>query len=248
MKEYKGKERRELTILRKTVDGSKGPQKSALIWMARKLGPDKLAPLEHSLRESKAGMSDFDLCLSSMSKKARKILEMRGKGKTYSEIGRHFGQSGSYMRAIEFKQMRRLLFRISRGSLISETTFERHRYVFDWITDKTSKSRLYGIGFLDFSSYSKLVAYQKACAHLPRLNITELYGTESLLDVGLENLALSARAAGCLRNGGLRTIRDLVQCQARDLRKGKNFGLGSLKEVEDTLAEIGLHLGMKLDE
>jgi DNA-directed RNA polymerase subunit alpha len=60
-------------------------------------------------------------------------------------------------------------------------------------------------------------------------------------------LELSVRSANCLQQANIKTIGDLVQKTEAEMLKTKNFGRKSLKEIKDTLAEMGLSLGMKLD-
>jgi DNA-directed RNA polymerase subunit alpha len=63
----------------------------------------------------------------------------------------------------------------------------------------------------------------------------------------VDELELSVRSANCLQNANIKTICDLVQRTEADMLKTKNFGRKSLKEIKDTLAEMGLSLGMKLE-
>jgi DNA-directed RNA polymerase subunit alpha len=64
---------------------------------------------------------------------------------------------------------------------------------------------------------------------------------------GVNELELSVRAANCLRNAHIRYIGELVQKTEQEMLKTKNFGRKSLNEIKDILAEMGLALGMKLD-
>jgi len=63
----------------------------------------------------------------------------------------------------------------------------------------------------------------------------------------VDELELSVRSANCLQNANIKTIGDLVQRTEADMLKTKNFGRKSLKEIKEILAEMGLALGMKLD-
>jgi DNA-directed RNA polymerase subunit alpha len=63
----------------------------------------------------------------------------------------------------------------------------------------------------------------------------------------VDELELSVRSANCLQNANIKTIGDLVQRTEADMLKTKNFGRKSLKEIKEILAEMGLSLGMKLD-
>ncbi|HLG22772.1 MAG TPA: DNA-directed RNA polymerase subunit alpha [Candidatus Manganitrophaceae bacterium] len=64
----------------------------------------------------------------------------------------------------------------------------------------------------------------------------------------VHELELSVRAANCLKNANIRTIADLVQRSESEMLKTKNFGRKSLNEIKEILQEMGLSLGMKIDE
>ena len=67
------------------------------------------------------------------------------------------------------------------------------------------------------------------------------------LDKSVDELELSVRSANCLQNANIRYIGELVQRTEAEILKTKNFGRKSLKEIKEILAEMGLSLGMKLD-
>ncbi len=64
---------------------------------------------------------------------------------------------------------------------------------------------------------------------------------------GVNELELSVRAANCLRNAQIRYIGELVQKTEQEMLKTKNFGRKSLNEIKEILGEMGLNLGMKLE-
>ncbi len=63
----------------------------------------------------------------------------------------------------------------------------------------------------------------------------------------VDELELSVRSANCLQQANIKTIGDLVQRTEAEMLKTKNFGRKSLKEIKEILAEMGLSLGMKLE-
>jgi DNA-directed RNA polymerase subunit alpha len=63
----------------------------------------------------------------------------------------------------------------------------------------------------------------------------------------VDELELSVRSANCLKNADIRYIGDLVQKTEAEMLKTKNFGRKSLNEIKEILAEMGLSLGMKLE-
>jgi len=63
----------------------------------------------------------------------------------------------------------------------------------------------------------------------------------------VDELELSVRSANCLQQANIKSIGDLVQKSEAEMLKTKNFGRKSLKEIKEILAEMGLSLGMKLE-
>ncbi len=63
----------------------------------------------------------------------------------------------------------------------------------------------------------------------------------------VDELELSVRSANCLKHADIRLIGDLVQKTEAEILATKNFGRKSLNEIKEILSEMGLGLGMKLD-
>jgi DNA-directed RNA polymerase subunit alpha len=63
----------------------------------------------------------------------------------------------------------------------------------------------------------------------------------------VDELELSVRATNCLRNLKITYIGELVTMTESQLMKTRGFGRKSLTEIATVLAEMELHLGMKLD-
>jgi DNA-directed RNA polymerase subunit alpha len=68
------------------------------------------------------------------------------------------------------------------------------------------------------------------------------------LAMSISELDLSVRSANCLSSEHIETIGELVQRSEADLLKVRNFGKTSLREVKKKLTDLGLTLGMNLDE
>ncbi|MCA1796101.1 MAG: DNA-directed RNA polymerase subunit alpha [Geobacteraceae bacterium] len=75
----------------------------------------------------------------------------------------------------------------------------------------------------------------------------EVYKINENLYRSVEELELSVRSANCLKNAEISLIGDLVQKTEAEMLKTQNFGRKSLNEIKDILADMGLTLGMKLD-
>jgi DNA-directed RNA polymerase subunit alpha len=63
----------------------------------------------------------------------------------------------------------------------------------------------------------------------------------------VSELELSVRSANCLKNASITYIGELVQKTEAEMLKTKNFGRKSLNEIKGILEDMGLSLGMKLD-
>ncbi len=76
---------------------------------------------------------------------------------------------------------------------------------------------------------------------------TEAPAPNENLFKSVEEFELSVRSANCLQNANISYIGELVQKTEADLLKTKNFGRKSLKEIKDKLTELGLTLGMHIE-
>jgi len=63
----------------------------------------------------------------------------------------------------------------------------------------------------------------------------------------VEELELSVRSANCLKNAQINLIGELVQRSEAEMLKTQNFGRKSLNEIKDILSEMGLSLGIKVE-
>ena len=68
------------------------------------------------------------------------------------------------------------------------------------------------------------------------------------LNRSVEELELSVRSYNCLKNANIASIGELIQKTEAEMLKTKNFGRKSLNEIKEILAQMGLSLGMKIDE
>lgn len=60
------------------------------------------------------------------------------------------------------------------------------------------------------------------------------------IDASIKVLPLTKRTLGCLWRGGVRTVGQLAGATDEELLRLKNFGLGALREVHDTLGNVTL--------
>ncbi|MDR2806635.1 MAG: DNA-directed RNA polymerase subunit alpha [Puniceicoccales bacterium] len=69
-----------------------------------------------------------------------------------------------------------------------------------------------------------------------------------LLNMSVNEIELSVRAANCLNNANIATVGKLVVKSENEMLRYRNFGKKSLTEIKNKLEELGLSLGMKIDE
>jgi len=68
-----------------------------------------------------------------------------------------------------------------------------------------------------------------------------------LLNMSVNEIELSVRAANCLNNANITTVGELAMKTEQEMLKYRNFGKKSLNEIKDKLAALNLTLGMSFD-
>lgn len=67
------------------------------------------------------------------------------------------------------------------------------------------------------------------------------------LNISVNEIELSVRAANCLNNANITTVGELCQKTEAEMLKYRNFGKKSLNEIKAKLSELALSLGMTID-
>ncbi|MCX7824973.1 MAG: DNA-directed RNA polymerase subunit alpha [Verrucomicrobiae bacterium] len=70
---------------------------------------------------------------------------------------------------------------------------------------------------------------------------------KKLLNMSVNEIELSVRAANCLNNANITSVGQLAMKTEAEMLKYRNFGKKSLNEIKEKLAALGLTLGMKFD-
>ncbi len=68
-----------------------------------------------------------------------------------------------------------------------------------------------------------------------------------LLNMSVNEIELSVRAANCLNNANITTVGQLAMKSEQEMLKYRNFGKKSLNEIKEKLATLGLSLGMTFE-
>ena len=70
---------------------------------------------------------------------------------------------------------------------------------------------------------------------------------KKLLNMSVNEIELSVRAANCLNNANITTVGQLAMKSEQEMLKYRNFGKKSLNEIKDKLAALGLTIGMTFE-
>jgi DNA-directed RNA polymerase subunit alpha len=70
---------------------------------------------------------------------------------------------------------------------------------------------------------------------------------KKLLNMSVNEIELSVRAANCLNNANITTVGQLAMKTEQEMLKYRNFGKKSLNEIKEKLAGLGLTLGMTFE-
>jgi DNA-directed RNA polymerase subunit alpha len=70
---------------------------------------------------------------------------------------------------------------------------------------------------------------------------------KKLLNMSVNEIELSVRAANCLNNANITSVGQLAMKSEAEMLKYRNFGKKSLNEIKDKLHQLGLGLGQKFD-
>ena len=81
----------------------------------------------------------------------------------------------------------------------------------------------------------------------PQAQNQENQKLKKLLNMSVNEIELSVRAANCLNNANITTVGQLAMKSEQEMLKYRNFGKKSLNEIKEKLTGLALSLGMKFD-
>ena len=143
-------------------------------------------------------------------------------------------------RAKSIEDFLREATKIRRYELSSEVASDFHDITRDVLRARVNElNREYGGSLHGTPEHEYLTALGRHYGFLPEQN-PDLYKTIDELDV-------SVRARNCLEASKIRYVGELVQKTMPDLLQIRSFGKTPLREVNEKLAKMGLHLGMKVN-
>ena len=90
----------------------------------------------------------------------------------------------------------------------------------------------------------KAVSFEEAPASVQDEKTAKL---RKMLNMSVNEIELSVRAANCLNNANITTVGQLAMKSEAEMLKYRNFGKKSLNEIKDKLHQLGLALGVQID-
>lgn len=145
-----------------------------------------------------------------------------GKPMTLEETGKHIGVTGSRIREIEAKALRRL----------------RHpRYLKQLVPN-------YDLKIQELQETQAMIGHTKRLDNMIEENKNKLNAATSINieDLTIDKLELSVRVYNCLQRSHILTVKDLKRCTVEDLKKIRNLGAYSLAEIISKLEQLGIVL------
>src|SRR5271155_1376331 len=176
------------------------------------------------------------------------IVIKRGRGYVTAERGAEEEPIGTIRLDAVFSPIRKVNFTVTNARVGQRTDYDR--LALEIFTDGSISPR-------DALTYAARVARDQMSIFAGVEEETEapiaVEGVEQrpLLNEYLyrpvEGLPISVRAFNGLQNADIKYIGELVQRTEQDMLKIKNFGRKSLNEIKEVLTDMGLSLGMRLD-
>ena len=167
----------------------------------------------------------FEKAMSELTEREQKVLELRFvHGMTYEQCGYRFNVTRERIRQVEHKALRKL----------RNPRFAKH-YLLDTLNKAfeidAERARLERE---NIELREKLEKYE---------NIPKPKAEPRKIDI--DDMELSVRSYNCLRRAGFNFVDDLDGKTVSDLKKVRNLGMKSLREVVEKAREFGIEIPME---
>ncbi|MDR2576654.1 MAG: DNA-directed RNA polymerase subunit alpha [Puniceicoccales bacterium] len=116
------------------------------------------------------------------------------------------------------------------------------------VTPEDALAEAVAILRLHLSVFDHLISEDVAFEHAEQNVAGDQNRLQKLLSMSVNEIELSVRAANCLNNANILTVGELASKNEAEMLRYRNFGKKSLTEIKERLEELGLSLGMKVDE
>lgn len=167
----------------------------------------------------------------------------RGRGyKMASELKRKDAPIGVITLDCNYSPVERVAYEIENTRVGSATDFEKLTLTVETDASKSADAVL-GEGAAELKRYLNWITEKQSSmmSYIPQEEPVDVE-LQAKLNLVVDELGLSGRAANCLRNATIRTVGELAEHTPDQLMALKNFGEKSLIEIVDKLAEMDLYL------
>ena len=193
-----------------------------------------------------------EILIASLGEEGRLKMEMRVKpGRGYVTADRNLDadlEIGYIPLDSAHSPVRKMNYQVEAARLGQATDFDRLSLEI-WTNGATSPQDAIGLASkLIMDHLTIFIHFEEVGAFEDESGSKEMDRLTENLNRSVEELELSVRSYNCLRAADIRTIADLVQKSEAEMLKTKNFGRKSLNEIREILGELGLSLGMSVEE
>jgi len=167
----------------------------------------------------------------------------RGSGfKTAAELKRKDSPIGVITLDCNYSPVERVAYQVENTRVGSATDYEKLILTIETNGTKSADAVL-GEGAAELKRYLNWITDKQSAmmSYIPQEEPVDAE-LQAKLEMSVEDLGLSGRAANCLRNASVKTVGELVEFSPEQLMGFKNFGEKSLIEIVDKLAEMDLFL------
>ncbi len=169
----------------------------------------------------------------------------RGKGYVLAEEMEAIGETGWILLDADFSPVKLVSFRVEQIRVGEKTDYER--LSIEVVTDGTkSPEEVVREAIRILQKHLSLlehISYEIPTLEEP-MPVDEL---SEKLTLSIEELDISQRALNSLKRMGITTIGDLVQMTEEELKSTKNIGRKALAEIKEALKQLGLQLGLNIE-
>jgi DNA-directed RNA polymerase subunit alpha len=194
---------------------------------------------------------DPNLPIATLSEEGRLVMEMRlKKGRGYVSADRNFDDDlgiGYIPLDSAHSPVRKVNFVVEEARVGQRTDYDK-LILEVWTNGAVTPQEALGLAAKLLKDHMSIfIQFEEPPEPESEFETSEDERLLEILGRSVEELELSVRSYNCLKNANIKTIGDLVTKTEAEMLKTKNFGRKSLAEIKDTLAAMGLSLGMNVD-
>lgn len=195
-----------------------------------------------------------DLCIANLDKKIKLQMELEvkiGRGYVLSEQNKDAGQPmGTIPVDSIFSPIVKVNYCIERTRVAQRTDYDK-LILEIWTDGRISPDdALTQCSAILREHLSVFVDFGRLDVTFEELKTTpkEESRIRKLLNTSIDEIELSVRSSNCIQRANIKTIKDLVSRSEPEMLKYRNFGKKSLNEIKKVLVDLGLSLGMDVEE